>query len=218
MVAASLSTGNKSLIDWALRECGAGRGFRVVSGPDDSCWRVEVNRARLCASIPVKVPSLNRSKFRPEMVELLLRRPLGGLRRWARGVGVRSGVMAGVALMLAGLGSVVDAGTGEPVRGVRVGRTLYTWKGPGGEFLKGGEELLLQQTYTRTDADGRFELPSRRAALLLRFGDYSMNMRLVLQRQGYVAWRTNFPMAALGTNQPGPEPRIETGAIRMQRR
>lgn len=209
-------------------------GFSGGFGPDDSCWRVEVNRARLRASIPVKVPSLNRSKFRPEMVELLLRRPLGGLRRWARGVGVRSGVMAGVALTLVGcgsvggpgidytsprvMGSVVDAGTGEPVRGVRVGRTLYTWKGPGGEFLKGGEELLLQQTYTRTDAEGRFELPSRRAALLLRFGDYSMNMRLVLQRQGYVAWRTNFPMAALGTNQPGPEPRIETGAIRMQRR
>lgn len=104
------------------------------------------------------------------------------------------------------------------MKGVRVGRMLYTWKGPGGEFLKGGEELMLQQTFTRTDGEGRFDLPSRRAALLFRFGDYSMNLRLVLQKQGYVAWRTNFPVAALSTNQPGPEPLIETGTLRLQRR
>ena len=100
-------------------------------------------------------------------------------------------------------GQVIDGAAKTPMIGANV-------------LIKTVTDSLLRGTVT--GADGRFELPSRQAALLLRFGDYSMNMRLVLQRQGYVAWRTNFPMAALGTNQPGPEPRIETGAIRMQRR
>jgi hypothetical protein len=116
------------------------------------------------------------------------------------------------------VGKVVDAESGQPVKSVRVGRTLYSWKGPGGEFLKGAEELMLQKTFARTDAAGVFDLPSRRAALLFRFGDYSLNMRLVLQKQGYIAWRTNYPMAALSTNQPGPEPFIDTGKIQLHRR
>lgn len=116
------------------------------------------------------------------------------------------------------VGKAVDARTGEPIKGARVGRAIYTWRGPGGEFRKGAEDLLLQETYTRTDAQGEFNLPSRRSALLFRFGDYSLNMKLVLQKSGYIHWQTNFPMAALSTNAPGPEPRIEPVTIPLVHR
>lgn len=204
------------------------------SDPNHSCWRVIVNPESLCFEVTVTLPFLNYLTRFPDAGGALARYSIPALRRLDVASVARNLAVVGVVAMVSGCGSIggpgidytsprvtgqaVDAGTGEPMKGVRVGRLLYTWKGPGGEFLKGGEELMLQQTYTRTDAEGRFDLPSRRAALLFRFGDYSMNMRLVLQKQGYVAWRTNFPMAALSTNQPGPEPRIEPGLIQMQRR
>lgn len=115
-------------------------------------------------------------------------------------------------------GRVVAAATGEPLRGVRVGRELFAWKAPLGGWRKGAEELQLLQRETRTAADGGFVLPSERVALLFGFGDGGFDLRLAVQGAGFRAWQTNFPFRAMGTNGGPTEPRLEAGEIRLERR
>jgi hypothetical protein len=110
-------------------------------------------------------------------------------------------------------GKAVDALTGTPIRGARVGRTVYTWKGPGGEFRKAGEEMLLLQSLTYTDKNGDFNLASKRAAMLFRFGDDSLNLRLVIQSWKYQTWMTNYSVSNLSTNRESPEPHLDPGEI-----
>lgn len=115
------------------------------------------------------------------------------------------------------VGRAVDATTGAPVRNARVGRILYSPRRPGGEYRKGGEELLYLQSFASTDADGRFRLASQKAALLFRFGDFSLNLRLAIQGSRHQSWLTNYPVSVLGTNDVAP-PRIDAGEIRLDPR
>lgn len=41
----------------------------------------------------------------------------------------------------------------------------------------------------------------QRAALLFRFGEMPLNLRLAIQAGGHTGWTTNYPLAALGTNE-----------------
>lgn len=113
-------------------------------------------------------------------------------------------------------GRVVDDSSGRPVRYARVGRKLWTWRKGTGEFLKGGEQLLLMQEYSRTDADGSFTLPSKQVALLFSFGEVALNLNLTVQRGGYAPWQTNFPVSALSTNSPVLE--LDAGEVRLHPR
>ena len=113
-------------------------------------------------------------------------------------------------------GHVVDAASGRPVRFARVGRKLWTWRQGTGEFLKGGEEMLLAQEYARTDTDGSFTLPSKKVALLFSFGELALNLNLTVQRGGYAPWQTNFPPSILSTNSPGLE--LDAGEVRLRPR
>lgn len=115
-------------------------------------------------------------------------------------------------------GQVVAEATGEPLRGVRVGRELRTARHPLGGYWKGAEELQLLQRDVRTAADGTFVLPAERVALLFGFGDVGFNLRLVVQAAGFRTWQTNYPVRALDTNAGPVEPRLETGVIGLQRR
>ena len=110
-------------------------------------------------------------------------------------------------------GLVVDDTSGQPVAYAQVGRKLWSWRKGTGEFLKGGEEMVLRQDYTRTGADGSFALPSKQVALLFSWGEIPLNLQLTVQRGGYLAWRTNFPPMALSTNSPTLE--LEAGEIRL---
>ncbi len=111
-------------------------------------------------------------------------------------------------------GRVVDDASGQPVTYAQVGRRLWTWRKGTGEFLKGGEEMVLRQDYVRTGADGSFVLPSKQVALLFSWGEVPLNLQLTVQHGGYVAWRTNFPTPALDTNSSTLE--LNAGEIRLK--
>ena len=105
-------------------------------------------------------------------------------------------------------GRVVDAGTGEPIGRARVGRELYVLRQPTGGFRKGAEELRLLSRYTRTDADGRFELPPEKVVFPIRFGTIRPDLRLSVQRTGWLPWTTNWPSSEV-VRSPG---RLEVDA------
>ncbi len=113
-------------------------------------------------------------------------------------------------------GRVVDDGSGHPVAYAQVGRKLWAWRKGTGEFLKGGEEMVLRQDYARTGPDGSFVLPSKQVALLFSWGEVPLNLQLTVQHGGHVAWQTNFPTLALSTNSPTLE--LEAGEIRLKPR
>jgi hypothetical protein len=114
-------------------------------------------------------------------------------------------------------GRVVNEADGLPLAGASVGRELYPARGPTGELRKGVEDLRLLQTFARCGKDGAFELPSERVALLLRIGEVPLDLRLTVQKQGFVTWQTNYFYSSLTTNSVR-EPRIDAGEIRLRRR
>lgn len=111
-------------------------------------------------------------------------------------------------------GRVVDDASGQPVRYAQVGRKLWAWRKGTGEFLKGGEEMVLRQDYVRTGSDGAFVLPSKEVALLFSWGEVPLNLQLTVQHGRYLAWQTNFPTLALNTNSLTLE--LEAGEIRLK--
>ena len=113
-------------------------------------------------------------------------------------------------------GRVVDDASGSPVRWARVGRKIWTWRKGTGEFLRGGEELLQMQDHARTDAEGRFTLPSKRFALLFSFGEVGLDLGLSVQHGSFRPWQTNYPTTALSTNSPVLS--IDAGDVRLRRR
>jgi hypothetical protein len=113
-------------------------------------------------------------------------------------------------------GRVVDADSGAPVRNARVGRQLWKWRGPTGEFLKGGEEQVLAVDFERTGRDGAFTLPAKQVALLFGWGEVPLNLRLNVQHGTYLTWQTNFPIAALSTNSERLE--LPAGDIQLHRK
>ncbi len=113
-------------------------------------------------------------------------------------------------------GRVVDDSTGAPVKYARVGRQVWKWRGSTGEFLKGGEELMLSQDFQRTGRDGSFQLPAKQVALLFGWGEVPLNLRLTVQHGAFVPWQTNYPIAALSTNSEHLE--LNAGNIRVKPR
>ncbi len=113
-------------------------------------------------------------------------------------------------------GRVVDDSTGAPVKYARVGRQVWKWRGSTGEFLKGGEELMLSQDFQRTGRDGSFQLPATQVALLFGWGEVPLNLRLTVQHGAFVPWQTNYPIAALSTNSEHLE--LNAGDIRVKPR
>jgi hypothetical protein len=111
-------------------------------------------------------------------------------------------------------GRVVAEASGQPVAYAQVGRRLWAWRKGTGEFLKGGEEMVLRQDYVRTGADGSFVLPSRQVALLFSWGEVPLNLQLTVQHGGYLAWQTNFPTLALDTNSAKLE--LNAGEVRLK--
>jgi hypothetical protein len=114
------------------------------------------------------------------------------------------------------VGRVVDDASGAPVANAQVGRSLFKWRKGGGEFLHGGEELLLRQEYVRSDHAGQFTLPGAKVALLFSFGEFGLNMRVTIQNGRYIDWVTNYPVTSLSTNSCRPE--IDAGDIRIRPR
>jgi hypothetical protein len=113
-------------------------------------------------------------------------------------------------------GRVVDDSNGAPVKYARVGRQVWKWRGSTGEFLKGGEELMLSQDFQRTGRDGSFQLPAKQVALLFGWGEVPLNLRLTVQHGAFVPWQTNYPIAALSTNSEHLE--LNAGDIRVKPR
>ena len=113
-------------------------------------------------------------------------------------------------------GRVIDSDTGAPVRNARVGRQLWKWRGSTGEFLKGGEEQVLAADFERTARDGTFTLPPKQVALLFGWGEVPLNLRLTVQHGSYLAWQTNFPIAALSTNSEHLE--LPAGDVALRRK
>ncbi len=113
-------------------------------------------------------------------------------------------------------GRVVDDASGGPVRWARVGRKIWTWRKGTGEFLRGGEELLRMQDDARTDAEGRFTLPSKRFALLFSFGEVGLDLGLSVRHGSFHPWQTNYPATALSTNSTALS--IDAGDVRLHRR
>ncbi len=113
-------------------------------------------------------------------------------------------------------GRVVDAGTGEPIGRARVGRELYVLRQPTGGFRKGAEELRLLSRYTRTDADGRFELPPEKVVFPIRFGTIRPDLRLSVQRTGWLPWTTNWPSSEV-VRSPG-RLEVDAGEIGLEPR
>jgi hypothetical protein len=115
-------------------------------------------------------------------------------------------------------GRLVDDKTGQPVVNARVGRQKELFKPTPGEWRKGGEDLLRQHDYVRTDADGRFVLPSEHAALLFWFGDIGMNLDLATQHRRYGLVETNLPYSAIVTNSASGELEVPAGDWRLSPR
>ncbi|HTI69477.1 MAG TPA: hypothetical protein VMF06_05905 [Candidatus Limnocylindria bacterium] len=97
-------------------------------------------------------------------------------------------------------GQLIDDKTGEAVVNARVGRRSELLRPPVGVWRKGGEDLVQQHEFVRTDAQGQFELPSERAILLFRFGDTPLNLDLATQHRKYGRAETNLPYSGLRTN------------------
>ncbi|MSU32976.1 MAG: hypothetical protein EXS25_10045 [Pedosphaera sp.] len=110
-------------------------------------------------------------------------------------------------------GRVVHADTGEPIAGARVDRRVVFLRQPTGGFRKGAEAMMLLQDEERTASDGRFSLPTRKAALLFSIGEKPLNLGLVIRRTGFLTWQTNYTLKAL-VNDPN-EVRISAGDIRL---
>jgi hypothetical protein len=113
-------------------------------------------------------------------------------------------------------GRVVAEATGQPLRGVRVGRELSAWKAPLGGLWKGAEELRLLQRETRTTAGGEFKLPAERVAFLLGWGEAGFDLRLRVRAVGYQPWQTNYPVKALAPAASPVEPWLDAGEIRLR--
>ena len=102
-------------------------------------------------------------------------------------------------------GQLIDEKTGKPVANARVGRRSELLHPPAGVWPKGGQDLLGQHEFVRTDASGHFELPSERALLLFHFGDSPLNLDLATQHRKYGLIETNLPYATLATNRSSGE-------------
>ena len=114
------------------------------------------------------------------------------------------------------VGRAVDADSGAPVAGARVGRRLSGWRYPTGGFPRGAEEFLILQDEVRTGRDGRFQLPPKQVALLFSIGDPGLQLGLEIRHSRHVGWKTNYTVGAL--SQDPAEPRIDAGDIPLRRR
>lgn len=113
------------------------------------------------------------------------------------------------------IGRVVAADTGLPLANVQVRRDAATPE-TGGPPSKGGERLK-ERTPARTDAEGRFELPSERALTVFHPGGLNW-AQLSFELPGYRRFATNYTILTPATNTPSGEPLLNTGDIRLQRR
>ena len=111
-------------------------------------------------------------------------------------------------------GRVLVADSGKPLAGVEVRRGARARnRGPTG--LPKGGELLLEKAGTRTDANGRFEMPSERALTLFRPAGWNL-VHLTFQRAGYEAFETDYSTTSTLTNAPDGEPLLSAGDIRLR--
>lgn len=110
-------------------------------------------------------------------------------------------------------GQVVNADTGEPLRGARVARDPLT-PPVAGRGPAGAERLATRDPSTRTRRDGTFELPALRAARLLLADERLPDRRLVIEHPGFERFDTNLPK--LKTGPDGRVPEMDVGVVRLQ--
>ena len=110
-------------------------------------------------------------------------------------------------------GQVLAADNHQPLAGVKVTRGLADNGSRRGSSPK-GSELLMQKAPVRTDANGRFVLPSERVLSIVRGSGWD-TVSLAFEREGYHHFQTNFPIS-LGTNSTTGEPVLNTTSIILQ--
>ncbi len=111
-------------------------------------------------------------------------------------------------------GRVLAAGSGQPLARVEVRRGARPRNNGLAGLPKGGE-LLIQKSGTRTDASGRFSLPSERALTLFRPSGWNF-VQLSFQCAGYEPYATNYSSMSAFTNAPHGEPLLNAGDILLR--
>lgn len=110
-------------------------------------------------------------------------------------------------------GQVVDADTGEPLRGARVAREPSS-PPVAGRGPAGAERLATREPATRTRRDGTFELAAVRAARLLLADERLPDRRVVIEHPGFQRFDTNLPKLVVGPD--GRVPEMDVGVVRLK--
>jgi hypothetical protein len=113
-------------------------------------------------------------------------------------------------------GRIVDAGTQEPIQGVKVWRLNKNANRPPVDPPKGGQWMQQAPPFVMSDRDGQFSLESVRA--LAPFAHVYWNAGTIsLEHPGYRPFSTNYtPAQATNTNKG--EPLVDFGAIPLSKK
>ncbi len=113
------------------------------------------------------------------------------------------------------VGRVLDAQTQQPLKGVKVQRLVSEQQPNVLDEVKGGQ-VMASAPAVRTDADGRFELASRRSlSPFHRGGWYSVS--LAFECPGCLRFTTNYSLKHAVITPKG-EPVVNTGDIWLERK
>jgi hypothetical protein len=111
-------------------------------------------------------------------------------------------------------GRVLDAGTCQPLSGVKVLRVLHG-RVENPSNVEYGAQLLQQGRPVTTDGRGIFVYPSKNYFTLLKEANW-WSLELSFQAAGYVACQTNFSTSDIKTNLPDGTPLVEAGDILLK--
>lgn len=114
-------------------------------------------------------------------------------------------------------GRVLDAASGEPIAGARVGR-IHSREQDSTVFPKtGGQQLTIGQP-ERTGADGSFYLPAQRSAYLLFGPSGSLTVTLQAEKSGYLNLTTNLDLVHIKPVKTSKGPEVRAGELHMRRK
>jgi hypothetical protein len=114
-------------------------------------------------------------------------------------------------------GRVVDAASGEPIKGARVVR-LYSKPEPVNPLLKTGGEQLIADSPEITAADGTFYMKAQRSAYLLFGPSGSLTLTLRADRTGYLTLVTNLDLVHIKPEKTSKGPEVKAGDLRLRKK
>jgi hypothetical protein len=112
-------------------------------------------------------------------------------------------------------GRVLEAATGQPLKGARVSR-LTSRPEADDPFLKTAGEQLIADSPIITGTDGTFYIPAVRAAYLLFGPSGSLTLTLRAEHSGFLTLTTNLDLVKIKSEKTERGPEVRAGDLRLR--